>query len=144
MVERCLRNMRRNRVGECVVDKEAVREAYDELVDEMNGVFFEKYLEDRANGLLMKDDGGGYVEICEWNDLHGLGFEKQIEEGTPVLKICAVVPIERLIDPTEPHRGTYAGDVGGAEVTSENIKDAGIAYLAYWGGEESFVEEAGD
>jgi len=144
MAKKCPRNMRLNRVGECVIDRDTVRDAYNALSEQTDGVFFERYLENKADGLLVQDDGSGYVEICQWDDLHGLGFDKQIAEGTPVLKICASVPIDRLIDPTEAHRGTAGGDDGSAKVTRENIVNAGLSYLAYWGGEEEFVGEAGD
>jgi hypothetical protein len=96
---------------------------------------------------------GSTVEITEWTDIEAANGEEQ-PEGEKIVKQYAEVELDELFDPKGKHRGAYSGDAGGeslvdlAKMDPEDQEDAivsaAISYLAYFGGEEEFVDEIGD
>jgi len=122
--------------------------------DEPSGVYeaFGPNEDEPENGLMVELDGSD-VNITEWTDIEAATGEEQ-PEGSNVLRQDATVDVHELLDPQGKHRGSYAGDdkkLGFDAVLSlspkqqqEVVVAAAIAYLAYWGGEETFVDEVGD
>ena len=96
---------------------------------------------------------GHTVEITEWTDIEAANGEEQ-PEGEKISKQYAEVELDELFDPKGQHRGVYSGDdrdVSIAELAEMDdetrekaIVAAAIAYIAYYGGEEEFVDEIGD
>jgi len=96
---------------------------------------------------------GHTVEITEWTDIEAANGEEQ-PEGEKISKQYAEVELDELFDPKGVHRGSYSGDdrdVSIVELASMDEEDrekaivaAAIAYLAYHGGDEEFVNEIGD
>ncbi len=117
-------------------------------------VDYEHYGPDEENPTSgLKVDGGmSGVEITEWTDIEDANGEEQ-PEGEKVVKQSATVDLEELIGPGK-HVGAYSGfhkAVTLAELAQMDPEDqektivaAAIAYLAYHGGEEEFVDAIGD
>lgn len=93
------------------------------------------------------------VEITEWTDIEDATGDEQ-PEGEKISRQYAEVELDELFDPKGKHRGSYSGDdknvslIELAQIDSEDqekaIVAAAIAYLAYYGGTEEFVDEIGD
>ena len=104
-----------------------------------------------TNGLKVTTRGST-VEITEWTDIEAANGEEQ-PEGEKIVKQSATVDLEELIGPGK-HVGAYSGfrkAVTLAELAQMDPEDqektivaAAIAYLAYFGGEEEFVDAIGD
>ena len=117
-------------------------------------VDYEHYGPDEENPTSgLKVDGGmSGVEITEWTDIEDANGEEQ-PEGEKVVKRSATVDLEELIGPGK-HVGAYSGfrkavtlaDLAqmDPEDQEKTIVAAAIAYLAYHGGEEEFVDAIGD
>jgi len=126
-------------------DEAFVREV---LLDDLD-VDYEKLLP--ASGLKV-ETRGQTVEITEWTDIEDANGEEQ-PEGEKIVKQSATVDLEELIGPGK-HVGAYSGfrkAVTLAELAQMDPEDqektivaAAIAYLAYHGGEEEFVDAIGD
>jgi hypothetical protein len=96
---------------------------------------------------------GQTVEITEWTDIEAANGEEQ-PDGEKISKQYAEVELDELFDPNGKHRGSYSRDrkdVGLVELAQMDDGDqekavvaAAIAYLAYHGGSEEFVDEIGD
>jgi hypothetical protein len=96
---------------------------------------------------------GHTVEITEWTDIEDATGEEQ-PEGEKISKRYADVELDELLDPNGKHRGAYSRDSRNVslmelgqmddEDREKAIVAAAIAYLAYFGGEEEFVDEIGD
>ena len=96
---------------------------------------------------------GFTVEITEWTDIEAANGEEQ-PEGEKIVKQTAEVELDDLFNPKGKHRGSYSGDdrnvslVELADMDDEDREEAivaaAIAYLAYHGGDEEFVDEIGD
>jgi hypothetical protein len=96
---------------------------------------------------------GHTVEVTEWTDIEGATGDEQ-PEGEKISKQYAEVELDELFDPKGKHRGAYSRDhksVTLVELAGMDDKDreeaivaAAIAYLAYYGGTEEFVDEIGD
>jgi hypothetical protein len=96
---------------------------------------------------------GHTVEITEWTDVEDATGEEQ-PEGEKISRQYAEVELDNLFDPKGKHRGSYSGDnreVSLVELAQMDddarekaIVAAAIAYLAYYGGEEEFVDRIGD
>jgi hypothetical protein len=96
---------------------------------------------------------GHTVEITEWTDIEAATGDDQ-PEGEKISKQYAEVELDELFNPKGKHRGSYSGDH--KNVTLVELADmddaerekaivaAAIAFLAYHGGEEEFVDEIGD
>jgi len=118
-------------------------------------VDYEKYGPDEKDptGGLKVATRGSTVEVTEWTDVEAANGEEQ-PEGEKIVKQYAEVELDELFDPNGKHRGAYSGDdrsttlVDLAKMEPEDqegaIVSAAIAYLAYFGGEEEFVDEIGD
>ena len=135
-----IRSVHRDNLGARGVRADGVREDYDQLLERQGRVFFERYLGD--SGLLVEDYGNGSVCVTEWTDASGM--IEDLGDDT-ILKTSNVVSIGVLLDPGAPHQGVY---VGGGKVPRNvvhpvAITEAAISYLAYWGGETTFVNEVG-
>jgi len=128
--------------------------ARDVLLDNLD-VDYEKYGPDEKNptsGLKVEASSRG-VEITEWTDIEDANGEEQ-PEGERISRQDANIDLSELFDPNAKHRGTYSGDdksVGIVELAKMNdderedaIVSAAIAYLGYWGGEESYVDAIGE
>lgn len=104
-----------------------------------------------TNGLHVERNGG-YIDITEWTDMYAATGEPE-HEGD-VLRQDARVDIYELLDPKGKHRGTYSGDrdaPGLGEVLlmddseqEDAVVAASIAYLGYFGGEETHVSYVGE
>ena len=117
-------------------------------------VDYEKYGPDEespTSGLKVATRGFT-VEITEWTDIEAANGEEQ-PEGEKVVRQYAEVELDELFDPKGKHRGAYSGDTRAslvelAKMDPEDQEDAiisaAISYLAYFGGEEEFVDEIGD
>ena len=120
------------------------------LLDDLN-IDYEKLLS--TSGLKV-ETRGQTVEITEWTDIEDATGDEQ-PEGEKISRQSAEVELDELFDPKGKHRGSYSGDdknVGLVELAQmDSNKDqekaivaAAIAYLAYYGGTEEFVDEIGD
>jgi hypothetical protein len=114
------------------------KEMLDEQIDKFGDPVFEAYYDE--NGLLVQRDFNG-MEVCEWTDISGYGENEFVEmrkAGTTVLKTCRVVDMENLLAKLdrETIRTKALSDLEVVEAMTED--------LAYWGGEEEWVEEVGD
>ena len=116
---------------------------------------YESYGPDKdepENGLMVVTRGFT-VEITEWTDIEAANGEKQ-PEGEEIVRQYAEVELDDLFDPKGKHRGAYSGDdrsvslVELAEMDDEDRQEAivaaAIAYLAYHGGDEEYVDAIGD
>ncbi len=96
---------------------------------------------------------GHTVEITEWTDIESANGEEQ-PEGEEVSKQYAEVDLVELFDPKAKHRGSYSGDLKKISLVEladmddkereEAVVAAAIAFIAYHGGEEEFVDNVGD
>ena len=96
---------------------------------------------------------GHTVEITEWTDIEASNGEEQ-PEGEEVSKQYAEVELDELFDPKAKHRGSYSGDLKNVslveladmddEAREKAVVAAAIAFIAYHGGEEEFVNNVGD
>lgn len=96
---------------------------------------------------------GFTVEITEWTDIEDSTGDEQ-PEGEKISRQYAEVELDELLDPNGKHRGVYSGDKKSVTVESlaemdeeereKAIVAAAIAYVAYFGGEEEFVDQIGD
>ena len=96
---------------------------------------------------------GQTVEITEWTDIEDATGEDQ-PEGEKISRQYAEVELDELFDPRGKHRGSYSGDnknVSLIDLAQMNDKEqekaivaAAIAYVAYHGGTEDFVDEIGE
>ena len=96
---------------------------------------------------------GQTVEITEWTDIEDATGDEQ-PEGEKISRQYAEVELDELFDPNGKHRGSYSGDnknVSLVELAEMDDGDrekaivaAAIAYLAYYGGEEEYVDQIGD
>src|SRR5208282_771641 len=132
-------------------DDEFVREV---LLGDLD-VDYEKYGpdEDEPTSGLKVVASNFSVEITEWTDIEAANGEEQ-PEGEQIVKQSATVDLDDLFDPRGKHRGSYGGDdrnvsiVQLAQMDDEDrekaIVAAAIAYLAYHGGEEEYVDKIGD
>jgi hypothetical protein len=120
------------------------------LLDDLN-IDYEKLLS--TSGLKV-ETRGQTVEITEWTDIEDATGDEQ-PEGEKISRQSAEVELDELFDSKGKHRGSYSGDnknVGLVELAQmDSDKDqekaivaAAIAYLAYYGGTEEFVDEIGD
>jgi len=83
-----------------------------------------------------------------------LRYVNEQPDGEKISKQYAEVELDELFDTKGKHRGSYSGDkrdVGLVDLAQMDDKDqekaivaAAIAYLAYHGGEEEFVDEIGE
>lgn len=118
-------------------------------------VDYEKYGPDEnepENGLKVTTRGFT-VEITEWTDIEAANGEEQ-PEGEKISRQYAEVELDELFDPNGKHRGAYSSDdrsitlVDLAKMDSEDQQDAivsaALSYLAYFGGQEEYVDEIGD
>ena len=129
----------------------------EELEDLIQDVEFDHYDEgpdekDPESALEVQVGGGG-VDMREWNltpEPDDPAYAKDWEER-PFLLVQASSSIEELF--SGKHRGSYSGDEGWdlGEVLQMSPKDQkeaiiniAISYLAYWGGSESMVADAGE
>jgi hypothetical protein len=117
-------------------------------------VDYEKYgpdEDDPTSGLKVEGDMSG-VEITEWTDVEDATDEEQ-PEGEKVSKRSATVDLEELIGPGK-HVGAYSGFRSATSLREladmdedereRAVVDAAIAWLAYYGGDEEFVDQIGD
>jgi hypothetical protein len=95
---------------------------------------------------------GFTVEITEWTDIEAANGEEQ-PEGEKIVRQYVEVELDELLDPKGKHRRAYSGDMGtsledladmGDEEREDAIVSAAISYMAYYGGEEEFVDQIGD
>jgi hypothetical protein len=96
---------------------------------------------------------GHTVEITEWTDIEDATGEEQ-PEGEKISKQYAEVELDELLDPKGKHRGAYSRDDRSITLPSLGPMDeedrekaivaAAIAYLAYFVGDEEFVDQIGD
>jgi hypothetical protein len=123
------------------IDKELEEwdlEMLDEQIDKMGDPVFERYLDD--SGLLVERDFNG-MKVCEWTDISGYGegnFDEEKKNNTPILKTCRWVGLDAILKKVD--RET----VRKKAVSDDNVITAMTEELAYWGGEEEWVEEVGD
>lgn len=116
---------------------------------------YEKYgpdEEEPTSGLKVSTHGS-IVEITEWTDIEAANGEEQ-PEGEKIVKQSAEVELDELFDPKGKHRGAYSRDdrsvslMDLAQMEPEDqeaaIVSAALSYIAYYGGEEEFVDEIGD
>ena len=133
-------------------DDEFVREV---LLDNLD-IDYEKYgpNENTPTSGLKVQTRGQTVEITEWTDIEAANGEEQ-PEGENISRQYAEVELDELFDPKGKHRGSYSGDnkkitlldlaqMDNDEDQEKAIVAAAIAYLAYHGGTEEFVDEIGD
>ena len=107
---------------------------------------------DPTNGLKVLTRGHT-VEITEWTDIEAATGDDQ-PEGQKISKQYAEVELDELFNPKGKHRGSYSGDDRGITLVEladmddkereEAIVAAAIAFLAYHGGQEEFVDQIGD
>ena len=107
---------------------------------------------DPTNGLSVFTHGHT-VEITEWTDIEAATGDDQ-PEGQKISKQYAEVELDELFNPKGKHRGSYSGD--DRDITLVELADmddkerekaivaAAIAFMAYHGGEEEFVDQIGD
>lgn len=119
------------------------------------GVDYEKYGpdEDEPTSGLKVLTRGSTVEITEWTDIEDATGEEQ-PEGEKISRQYAEVELDELLDPRGKHRGAYSRDDRSvslmelAKMDSEDQEDAIVAaalsYLAYYGGQEEYVDQIGD
>jgi len=132
-------------------DDEFVREV---LLSDLD-IDYESYGPDEkepASGLKVTTRGFT-VEITEWTDIEAANGEEQ-PEGEAIVRQYAEVELDDLFDPKGKHRGSYSGDDRNVSLAKlaqmddedreEAIVAAAIAYLAYHGGEEEYVDAIGD
>jgi hypothetical protein len=124
------------------------------LLDDLD-IDYESYGPDKKNPTsgLKVTTRGQTVEITEWTDIEDATGDEQ-PEGEKISRQYAEVELDELFDPNGKHRGSYSRDdknvslVDLAQMDDEDQEDAivaaAIAYLAYHGGEEEFVDEIGD
>lgn len=96
---------------------------------------------------------GFTVEITEWTNIEAANGEEQ-PEGEAIVRQYAEVELDDLFDPKGKHRGSYSGDDRNVSLAKlaqmddedreEAIVAAAIAYLAYHGGDEEYVDAIGD
>lgn len=132
-------------------DEAFVREV---LLDDLD-VDYESYGPDDENPTsgLKVQTRGFTVEITEWTDVEDATGDEQ-PEGEKIVRQYAEVELDELFDPKGKHRGAYSGDdrsIGILELAKMDEDDrekaivaAAIAYMAYYGGEEEFVDQIGD
>jgi hypothetical protein len=127
---------------------------YDILLEDLD-VDYESYgpnVKNPTSGLKVSTRGHT-VEITEWTDIEDATGNDQ-PEGEKISRQDTEVELEELFDTKAKHRGSYSGDNKGVslmdlanmndEEREKAIVSVAIAFLAYHGGEESFVDAIGD
>ncbi len=105
-----------------------------------------------TQGLRVESSTGGYIDITEWTDIYDATGDEESEGD--ILRVDARVDINELLDPDGKHRGSYSGDNDKPSLGEVLLMDrreqedaivaASIAYLGYFGGEESHVGYIGE
>ncbi len=94
---------------------------------------------------------GTRVEITEWQDIEDATGE-EAPEGEKILRTDTETDLSDLIDPKAKHRGTYGGDKAAtlrelAQMDDKEREDVivkgALSYIAYFGGNEDYVEYVG-
>lgn len=118
-------------------------------------VDYEKLNVDDGNGLKITTNVCAWnVEISEWTDIEAANGQEQ-PDGEKIVRRDATVGLDELFATDGKHRGSYSGDnraigiVQLSEMTDDEDREkaivaAAIAYLVYFGGDESFVDEIGE
>jgi hypothetical protein len=125
------------------------------LLDDLD-IDYESYGPDKKNPTsgLKVTTRGQTVEITEWADIEAATGDEQPEDEK-ISRQYAEVELDELFDPKGKHRGSYSGDdknvslvvlahMDNDEDQEKAIVAAAIAYLAYFGGNEEFVDEIGE
>jgi len=135
---------------------EQLEEWTEDALADISFRYYAQSSEENPNSGLEVEVGGGSATIHEWMVADEPDDEAHRESYRtwPVSKRSASVDLVVLLNPTNRQRGSYSRDdsrVGAIDVARMNpdaqqeaIVNAAISWLAYYGGDEEWVESVGD